>query len=268
MQKRTTGLLILTLTALGLACAYYNTLFNAKRLYEKAERIRVESDQADLPKSAGKLYKDVVKKTAKVLKFYPQHSCVDEALLVMGMAFYRQGEYEKALRKFKELTVQYPRSSFVAEGLLGMGLIYYAQDNPTKAEEIFKKLLASDDIINVRKVKDDALFMLAEMARNRTGDYRSAIEIFQSVIDTYKKSDLKQTAQFNIAESFYVLQDYENAYAEFEKASRYRDIKVLAYKAQYRMGECRMQTGEYEKALALYGRMLKNEKLEKYYPEI
>jgi hypothetical protein len=77
----------------GTGCAYYNTLFNAKRLYRQAEKIRRESDAAVLPAPADELYGRVIKKTAKVLKFYPQHSCVDEALLVMGMAFYRRGEH-------------------------------------------------------------------------------------------------------------------------------------------------------------------------------
>jgi len=261
------GLVFVIAGILTISCAYYNTLFNAKRYYRQAERIRNESDSKELPGQARSLYSRVIKKTAKVLKYYPQHKCVDEALLVMGMAFYRQGEYEPALRKFKELTINYPNSIFVGKGFLGMGLIYYSMDNLEKAEEIFNKLLKGADIINIEDIQDDALFMLAEIYKGKNNLSKS-IDIYGLVIKQYKKSDKRQQAQYSIAECLFAMGKHGEAFQAYDQVKRYKGTKNMIYKSRYKMGECLIKQDKIHNAVDLYNTLLENEKNEKYFARI
>jgi TolA-binding protein len=271
MRYRTTSLFILGLS-IGMAwlcqCAYYNTLFNAKRLFDRAENIRRESTTDQIPPAASEFYAQAIKKTAKVLKFYPQHACVDEALLVMGKAFYYQGEYEKALRKFKELTVQYPRSRFLAEGFLWMGIIYSRLENYAKAEEVFTKLLKTGDVAGAREVRDNALFMLAEVTKRSTRNYTQAIATYREMLAAYPRSEIRQETQFNIAECFYSQGDYAQAEREFALVRKYRGPRAMAYRAVFRMGQCLLEQQKPQEALDLYRTLLRDEKNEKFFPEI
>ena len=89
MTARATAILVVgALTA----CTYYNSIYNAHRTFEAAERDRT----AGRDSLAGARYREVVSKAAKGFRREPEGEWADDALLLMGRAYFRRGQLRAA----------------------------------------------------------------------------------------------------------------------------------------------------------------------------
>ena len=97
------------------ACVYFNTFYNAKKFYRQAEKERVKHEedyagwefdgagpemQRGRSNKADQLYDKAARKASKVLDKYKESDLVDDAMLLMGKAFYWRGEYLQAMDPF------------------------------------------------------------------------------------------------------------------------------------------------------------------------
>ncbi len=85
-------------------------------------------------------------------------------------------------------------------------------------------------------------FKIADNYFNQ-GKYRKAIPIFESIV-SYKTSGITTDAQAKLAESYYLMGQYENARLEYQFLMRYssnmKDLEI----AYFRIGECFWKTSE------------------------
>ena len=104
---------------------YFNLYYNTSNIFDEAEEL-IKSQQRDLfsaeplvvPGSASPLLTKVVDKSTVILQYHAESAYVDEALMMLGKAFYYQRNYLKALRKFSELIATQPESEFILEARL------------------------------------------------------------------------------------------------------------------------------------------------------
>jgi len=96
------------------SCAYFNTLYNAKKIYGEAEEMR-ENKDGEVDRNLKEKYNEVITKCGKVIRDYPDSKWVDDAIFLMGKCLVRQGEYDKGIRKFLELTTNYPERNYVSQ---------------------------------------------------------------------------------------------------------------------------------------------------------
>jgi hypothetical protein len=90
--------LLATLATLVAGCTYYNSIYNAERLFEEAEsRRRAGEDSA-----AAELYQDVVRKAAHGYRREPGGDWAYEALFLLGRARLRMGEVRAARAALEE----------------------------------------------------------------------------------------------------------------------------------------------------------------------
>jgi len=75
------------------------------------------------------------------------------------------------------------------------------------------------------------------------GKYRKAIPIFESIV-SYKTSAITTDAQAKLAESYYLLEQYENARLEYQFLMRYSSNMDELEIAYFRIGECYWKTSE------------------------
>ena len=79
-------------------CTYYNSVYNAGRLYDEAERLR----RAGQDSISRVRYLDVVRRTAEAYRAHPESEWAGEALFLLGRSRLRLGEpraAQSALRK-------------------------------------------------------------------------------------------------------------------------------------------------------------------------
>ncbi len=100
--------------------------------------------QAGTPAQINQDLTKVIEKCSKILQFEQESSFFDDALFMTGKAFYYQGEYARAQRKFLELEAL-PESDYAVENKLWLAKTYL-------------QLRSFDEgLALIEKVKEDAL---------------------------------------------------------------------------------------------------------------
>jgi TolA-binding protein len=230
-------------------CAYYNTFYNAKKQFKKAEEALAENPPVAGPSSGQRdLYEQAIKKASKVLTFHPKSKYVDDALFLMGKSYFRMEELGKAQRKFDELLANYPQSSFRWEAYYLLGTIHYYLDDYSKARD------ALNLIIEAKKSnpwKDDAQFLIGEITFD-SGEYQNAVEDFSTISQVYPKSELRAEAAFKVGECYFKLKDYRAALAAFQEVSQLGLRGDRRYQVYMRIGECHLRLNEYQQALKTF----------------
>ncbi len=154
LQKRTSGwafgrfLLLLGLLVMPLGCAKYNTFFNAKRSFDRAEAVRDAAldKHLDPPKPAGAQrndYEEAIRKSQKVLDEYPGHDLTDDALYLQAKAHHRLESYRQSIRKLDLLFVNYPATPYLEEALYIQGLNYLLIGALERSQEYLDKLASN-----------------------------------------------------------------------------------------------------------------------------
>ena len=97
----------LALLLVSEGCVYYNTFYNAKKNYMKAEAQRrlseADPENRGLQNTYRSLYLTAIRKASTVLQLHPESDWVDDSLVLIGKAYYWRGEYAQAIEKFDEL---------------------------------------------------------------------------------------------------------------------------------------------------------------------
>jgi TolA-binding protein len=259
--------LLLSLTASGLpSCvatdfvsAYFNTYYNAQRLFNEAEtEVFTQLDSRSGGRSwlgtfgiaAGTKTKlqSVIEKCSKLLQYHPDSKLVDDALIMIGKAYYYEDENQQAERKFNEIISEYPDGSRAVEARL---LLAYAQYRMNTREDARKTAQA---VIDLAKKNDQpemisrAALVLGQMAQEDK-DYAGARENFDQAAQFGATPEQRSSASLMSAEMYRKMSMYreaEDAYRRAEKASD-------NYSGEYRgkVGALRMmeKQGRYDEAL-------------------
>ena len=77
------------------------------------------------------------------LKRYPGTSLSDNALYWIGECYFTQKDYAKSQESFEKLLKDYPQSEFLAAAKLKLAMSLYYQKNKTKAKQYFQEVIKS-----------------------------------------------------------------------------------------------------------------------------
>ena len=84
-------------------CAYFNSLYNARRAFDEAQAARLR----DRPAEAASAYRDAIDKAARSYRSDDAGRWADDALYIMGRAYYHSGEWarsESAMERLLEIS--------------------------------------------------------------------------------------------------------------------------------------------------------------------
>ena len=177
----------------------------------------IQRTQAGTPAQINQDLTKVIEKCSKILQFEQESSFFDDALFMTGKAFYYQGEYARAQRKFFELEAL-PESDYALENKLWLAKTYL-------------QLRSFDEgLALIEKVKEDALANDEE-------------ELFQSA------------SIFKIGFLVY-REEYTNAINESQNLLKNIDDDEIAALVNYQMGKIYMKQGDEESALNAFSSVL------------
>lgn len=251
------ALLFALCTMLFLGCAYYNTFYNAKKQFKKAEKSLAENPPAaGISGSQRDLYEQAIKKASKVLTFHPKSKYVDDALFMVGKAYFRMEEFGKAQRKFEELLANYPQSGFRWETHYLLGRVHYYMDNLAQAGDVLQILV---DAKQRNPWMDDAQFLMGEIAFSN-GDYKRAVQDFAKISEDHPKSELGAQAVFMVGECYFKLKNYRAALDAFQKVDERKLTKQMLYEQDLRIGECYLQLKDYQEALKTFQQLARSDR--------
>jgi TolA-binding protein len=200
--------------------AFFNAYYNARLEYQRGVQA-IESSlkyDKDAPleifpsiesaASGKQFFERVVKKTSIVLTSHPVSALADNALLLMGKAYYHLKSLEAAERKFKEIITNYPEGDVVDEATFWYGRTLVQLQQSEEAKSILGSVIASKKTSDV--VRADAYFALAELAI-KDEKLEEAAEEIEKGLRLAKDENLKSRAAFALAKIYDRLGKFRDA---------------------------------------------------------
>ncbi len=258
--------------------AYFNTYYNAQTLFGQAEdEVMTQLDsrpggrtwlgQFNIQSGTKTKLESVIAKCSKLLQYHADSKLVDDALLMIGKAYYYEDDNLQAERKFNEIIAGYPDGSCAVEARL---LLAYAQYRMNARDDARATALIVQD--NAKKNGNAGMIarsslVLGQMAQEDK-DYASAREYFDQAAEFGATPEQRSSAGLMSAEMYRKMEKYreaEDAYWRAQKASN-------NYQGEYRgsIGALRMveKQGRYDEALAGLQLLRANAKNKEYFGEI
>lgn len=247
------------------ACVYFNTFYNAKKSFREAEKERRKHeetyadwafDQAgpELQRrrspQADQLYDKVVRKASKVLDKYKDSDLVDDAMLLIGQAYYWRGEYLNAQESFRDLETFFPDSPHFDQARYWRARCLEKQRIDDQAQALYRALFAEAK----EKIAVQAGLRLAEMAHDRQ-DYIAAVREYRAALTAFPKSEVRAQLWLRLGEALMALDDparLDEVLTAFDEVLQAAPSTDQKYRAQLNSGRVRYALGAEEEALAIY----------------
>jgi TolA-binding protein len=138
----------------------------------------------------------------------------DEVLYWRGETYLKEDRLPEAQRDYQTVIDDFPQSGYVPQAYYSLGWSFFQEKKYDQARNVFMRLTAS---FPSHQLSEDALLKTAECDYN-SGRLKEARADFQSYAAKYPKSTHLCEVNFNIAESLYYLEKYEDAAGYYEKA--------------------------------------------------
>ena len=230
-------------------CTYYNTFYNAKKSFKEGEKAQKKAPARTRNKAGRNHYESAIKKASKVLTFHPKSKWADDALSLIGRAYFNMGEYVKAKRKFEELQTSFPKSKLVDDSRYYSAMCHYHSGDEIEAISLLKSLIESKKI--ERKKRGEVSFMIGEIYFQRK-EYADAITYYEKTLNQFDPDTLSAIIQFRIGECFWLKKDYVKAREAFAEVKERHPSDSLLFESQFREGECYYALGDHQKGMEIY----------------
>jgi TolA-binding protein len=253
---------------------YFNLYYNTTDIFQEAEKTIKEqkrelfsSEELIIPGSVNTQLTKVIEKSSKILQFASESSYVDDALLILGKAFYYQKNYQKALRKFQELIATQPESDLILETELWiaktqMKLKEY-NTALTQFESVRKKAVeeGEEEIIKEAYVEEI-------IYRNKIEEYQTSIALCSELLEVSGNDEVNAEVVFELGKLYKKVNEPANAAAAFERIFDYSPSYETELGARLELGKSLREGGNYTEALERFEEMRDEDKFSDAYGEI
>jgi TolA-binding protein len=257
---------------------YFNTYYNASNLFSQAEEeIWGQADTkltggnllaiSTIPGGARTKLTSVVEKCSKLLQNHPTSMYVDDALLMIGKAFYYQGDYTRAERKFKELQETYPNSGLIMESRVWMAYSEYKENNLSTAEQTSTRVLKDAKEAGDRKSESYAAMLLGRIHADRA-DYATSSTYYSIAGAEAVNSDLRASAFFTAGDMYLSEGDSTDALAMYVKAGDETSNYLNEYRAMLGQARALARLGRGEESLQILSSLRGNGNYKEYWGEV
>jgi tetratricopeptide (TPR) repeat protein len=237
--------------AVGGGCAYYNTFYNAKQKFAEAERESERNRQQAVTSSAQGAgaqaprpvpvdrYRKVIEICSKLLEMYPKSKWVDDALLLMGVSYYRMNDLPRAERKFTELMTLFPNSPHVPAAVVWKARTLAEMK---EAEAAVAFLNESMPKIKAGPQRAQALYQLARLYLEME-QWPQAVEQYQACLRERQPRDQRMVTLYEAGLAEFHVGDYAAARSAFSEVARVSRDLNQAYEAFVYWSRCEAELG-------------------------
>lgn len=255
-------------------CVYINTFYNAKTAYNTAQRqhrklMEKYPDSSftslSLPQNVTREYDSAISKSMKVLEVFDEKvKWHDDALFLMGRAFYYKGEMNSALRRLRRLQERFPESPFIPESYLYMGKAHLEMGSLNEAEETFGLILERYPELNAN---EEVSMLLAQVAIRREGK-ALALELLEKVRESITDDLKKMRLYLQIAELYMDLDQHAKAVGLLRDSPRKKKLPEVLYRIDMAEVTCLVELDSLDEALVATEAMRKEKLYAGHVPEI
>lgn len=249
--------------------AYYNTFYNARDAFERQER-QVLTQERPVDRSqflpifpeplaqAGRQegFVKAVEKGADLLRDHPDSKWVDDALLLIGKAYFYQANFAGAEQKFREV-LALDESPLQDEAWLWLGRTLTASESYDEAARVLRDGLSRPEVRD-RWVAPMRL-ALAEVDVRR-GEFEAAVGTLNEGIAGVRDREQAARAAFLLGQVYEMLDRPGDAAEAYARALSYGPRYEIAYAAQLSQALALARNHEADRALELLRRMRRDDK--------
>jgi TolA-binding protein len=257
--------------------AYFNTYYNATRLFdeavreiettEKSQRSKGLPVQSEISPTVRQKLTSVIEKCSRLLEYHPTSKWVDDALMLIGESYYYMGEYLKAERKFAELIAKFPDSKRYLEARLWLGKSFRKGNDEDLAIRELTAVADTALVVSEHGIAANALLELGEIETERE-DYNAATKAYQKLIDRSGYDELKASALFRLAHIDEMTGDYGKAAEAYRKVKDYDPDLYTRYRSELLYAVNKERVKDYDEAQRVLFALLDDRGNLDYFPEI
>ncbi|HRR06867.1 MAG TPA: phosphomethylpyrimidine synthase ThiC, partial [Victivallales bacterium] len=144
-------------------------------------------------------FESVVEKGSKILNYYNKSVLVDDAILLMGKAYFYNLEYTRAERKFLELLSQYPKSDLVTETKLWCSKAFLKNRREEDAKLFLKDLIDYGIKENENDIIVKSYIILSDYYLSKN-DTNEAIKYYKEALQYCESEDITSQINFRLGE--------------------------------------------------------------------
>jgi len=175
---------------------------------------------------------------------YPDSKLTPEIMWWLGQYYYRLNDLNLAARYFSSLAKDFPDNSLSGDALYAMGLVFRDENKFEQAIDYFRMAVKQAR----GELKRDAALAIADIYFQQE-KLEEAINECKQIFNTYPDSGVLIFPR--IAKCYYKAQDYEQAKLYFQKALELVDLKD-ASDIQFNLAEVYEAKDESDAAIAMY----------------
>lgn len=259
------NIILLILIMILSGCAYFNTFYNAKQLFNESQTAYgKEKEKGSLSSKTVKSLNEAAAKSQKVIMKFPNSKYVDDAMYYYGVCNFQLGKYLIARKKLSELILEYPNSEYFPKAQLWIAKCYFRQNKKDMAFSILERFIKNK---NNRKYFSDAMSLAGYLALEEGDDEKTFSYFNQAIINTKDRIEKSQLL-YNLAVIYTDKNMLKDALQKLEKAKKIsKDPSLLMdVKLQY-IKVYRLQK-RYAKGKKLIEEMLGDLDYEKIWPQL
>lgn len=254
---------------------YFNLYYNTSKIFNdteeeilKQKRDLFSNDPLTMPGNSRASLVKVIEKCSNLLQFNPTSAYVDETLIILGKAFYYQGNYQKAIRKFEELLATNTDDEYkILEANLWIAKSQFALRENSQALKLLeqvrtKAIEQGDDNLTRDAFVEEIKYYLRE------NNYPEAIKLANEFAEVYDDSEVRAQVYFELGKLYTLTGDNENAITAYEKSLDNSPDFDLEISATIKYADALREAGQYEKALNIFEEVRKKDKFNNSFNEI
>ena len=253
---------------------YFNLYYNANELYTKIEK-QITDQKKDLfsieppaiPPAANADVQKLIEKCSAILQFHSTTSYVDEALMMLGKAFYYQKNYLKSQQKFKELLATDPEGEYVLESRLWIGKCDMRLRNYADGLALLKEVRDIAFEEDEEEIMEQA-YIEEIVYRKTINDIPAAIQSANEFLEISDNETINAELWYEVGNLYTQINEIENAAIAFENVFEHSPSYELEVSAKLKLGTAYRTIGETEKAYDIFSNMRSEDKYADKYPDI
>ncbi len=254
---------------------YFNLYYNTSKLFDDTEseifsqkRDLFSNDPLTMPGNSRASLVKVIEKCSNLLQFNPTSAYVDETLIILGKAFFYQGNYQKSIRKFEELLATNTKDDEkILESNLWIAKNQFALRENSQALKLIEQVRTKsveegyDNLIKDSFVEEIKYYL-------REQNYPEAIKLSNEFAEVYDDSEVRAKVYFELGKMYTLTGDNENAIIAYKKSLDNSPDFDLEISATIKYAIALREAGQYEKALNIFEDIKNKDKFTNSFNEI
>lgn len=225
VQRNKIFLLFIFLNSCIAFKAYFNTFYNAKKIFKEAEESYIKNNYT-LNAGIKQGYEKAIQKFLYVIKYYPNSPFLDDALYYLVISYTRIEEYEKAIRKFEEILRYAPKSKFSSLAFLELSKTLI---NKEKIEDFEYIYILTRETETFKKINERERIFYKIFYDFINEDYESVIREGEDFLRKFKKFNLKEKIVEMMLKSYIKLRKEDKAISFLKEFYKEEEMPVSHY---------------------------------------